>query len=231
MKKDNVFWGVVLILAAVYIIINSLGFMPDVSVVRLGVAVICSVVFFKSLAGLEFGGMLFSLAILLILFDEQLGITAITPWPVLMAALLGSIGLNMIFGNRVTEIKKSNHGPAEFKEADYVSGDEIRIGGMFGAYKKNISSDNFTKANVSCRFGGMEISFDDAVIQSGRAVVQMNISFSGVEFYIPQSWKVENHTQGMCGGFHEHRSHSSNDGPTIVFEGNVTFSGVEVYRI
>ena len=231
MKKDNVFWGVVLILAAVYIIINSLGFMPDVSVVRLGGAVICGVVFFKSLVGLEFGGMLFSLAILLILFDEQLGITAITPWPVLMAALLGSIGLNMIFGNRVTELKKSNHGPAEFKEADYVSGDEIRIGGMFGAYKKNISSDNFTKASVSCRFGGMEISFDDAVIQSGRAVVQMNISFSGVEFYIPQSWKVENHTQGMCGGFHEHRSHSSNDGPTIVFEGSVTFSGVEVYRI
>lgn len=108
MKKDNVFWGVVLILAAVYIIINSFGFMPDVSVVRLGVAVICGVVFFKSLAGLEFGGMLFSLAILLILFDDQLGITEITPWPVLMAALLGSIGLNMIFGNRVMGLKKVN---------------------------------------------------------------------------------------------------------------------------
>ena len=231
MKKDNVFWGVVLILAAVYIIINSFGFMPDVSVVRLGVSVICGVVFFKSLAGLEFGGMLFSLAILLILFDDQLGITEITPWPVLMAALLGSIGLNMIFGNRVMGLKKSKYGPSEFKEADYVSGDEIRIGGMFGAYKKNISSDNFTKASVSCRFGGMEISFDDAVIQSGSAVVRLNVFFSGVEFYIPQSWKVENRTEGMCGGFHEHRSHSSDEGPTIVFEGNVTFSGVEIYRI
>lgn len=231
MKKDNVFWGVVLILAAVYIIINSFGFMPDVSVVRLGVAVICGVVFFKSLAGLEFGGMLFSLAILLILFDDQMGITEITPWPVLMAALLGSIGLNMIFGNRVMGLKKSKYGPSEFKEADYVSGDEIRIGGMFGAYKKNISSDNFTKASVSCRFGGMEISFDDAVIQSGSAVVRLNVFFSGVEFYIPQSWKVENRTEGMCGGFHEHRSHSSDEGPTIVFEGNVTFSGVEIYRI
>lgn len=231
MKKDNVFWGVVLILAAVYIIINSLGFMPDVNVVRLGVGVICVVVFFKSLVGLEFGGMLFSLAILLILFDDQLGITAITPWPVLMAALLGSIGLNMIFGNRVTEFKKSNYGTTEFKEADYVSGDEIQISGMFGAYKKTISSDNFKKASVRCRFGGMEISFDDAVIQSGSAVVQLNVSFSGVEFYIPQSWKVENHTEGMFGGFHEHRSHSSDEGPTIVFEGNVTFSGVEIYRI
>lgn len=231
MKKDNVFWGVLLILAAVYIIVNSFGFMPNVSVVRLGVAVICGVVFFKSLAGLEFGGMLFSLAILLILFDEQLGITAITPWPVLMAALLGSIGLNMIFGSRFTESKKRNHGLAEYKETDYVSGDEIRIGGMFGAYKKTVSSDNFKKASVNCRFGGMEISFDDAVIQSGSAVVKLNISFSGVEFYIPQSWKVENHTEGMCGGFHEHRSHSSDEGPTIVFEGNVKFSGVEIYRI
>lgn len=231
MKKDNVFWGVILILAAVYIIINSLGFMPDVSVVRLGVAVICGVVFFKSLAGLEFGGMLFSLAVLLILFDEQLGITALTPWPVLMAALLGSIGLNMIFGSHVMEKKKSNYGKTEYKEADYVSGDEIRIGGMFGAFKKTISSDDFTRASVNCRFGGMEISFDDAVIQGGQAVVQLDISFSGVEFYIPQSWKVENHTEGKFGGFHEHRSHSSNEGPTIVFEGNVTFSGVEIYRI
>ena len=178
MKKDNVFWGVLLILAAVYIIVNSFGFMPNVSVVRLGVAVICGVVFFKSLAGLEFGGMLFSLAVLLILFDEQLGITAITPWPVLMAALLGSIGLNMIFGSRFTESKKRNHGLAEYKETDYVSGDEIRIGGMFGAYKKTVSSDNFKKASVNCRFGGMEISFDDAVIQSGSAVVKLNISFS-----------------------------------------------------
>ena len=100
MKKDNVFWGVLLVLAAVYIIINNLGFMPDVDVVRLGLGILCVVVFIKSLSGPEFGGMLFSLAILAILFDSQLGITAITPWPVLMAALLGSIGLNMIFGSR-----------------------------------------------------------------------------------------------------------------------------------
>ncbi len=40
MKKDNVFWGVLLLLAAFYIIINNLGFMPDVNVVRLGLAVI-----------------------------------------------------------------------------------------------------------------------------------------------------------------------------------------------
>lgn len=226
MKKDNVFWGVILLLAAVYIIINHLGFMPDVNVVRLGVAVICVVVFVKSLMSFEFGGMLFSLAILAILFDDQLGITAITPWPVLVAALLGSIGLNMIFGNTVKKTKT-----AKCPDNEFIEGDEIVINGMFNGYKKTISSDNFTRARVSCKFGGMEISFDDAVIQGGTAEVILDLAFSGAEFYIPQSWKVENNTEGMFGGFDDHRSSGSGEGPTLVFRGDVRFSGVEIYRI
>lgn len=226
MKKDNVFWGVILLLAAVYIIINHLGFMPDVNVIRLSAAVICVVVFVKSLMGLEFGGMLFSLAILAILFDDQLGITAITPWPVLVAALLGSIGLNMIFGNSVKK-NRAAKGP----DNEFIKGDEIVINGMFSGYKKTISSDHFTRARVSCRFAGMEISFDDAVIQEGTAEVILDLAFSGAEFYIPQSWKVENHTEGVFGGFDDHRASGSAEGPTLVFRGNVRFSGVEIYRI
>ena len=41
--------------------------------------------------------MLFSLAFLIIVNDELLGLEAITPWPVLGAALLGSLGLNLLF--------------------------------------------------------------------------------------------------------------------------------------
>lgn len=230
MKKDSAFWGVILVLAAVYIIINNLGFMPDINIVRLAIAIICLIVFFKALVKIEFGGMLFSAAILLILFDEQLGIEQITPWPVLFAALFGSLGLNMIFGNR-TETYKKSHNSYDYGKAEYVSGDEVMVHAMFNGCKKTISSDNFTKAIISCKFGGMEISFDDAVIQSGRAVVQLDVSFAGVELYIPQSWRVENHTEGMFAGFEEHRSHSDGEGPTVVFEGNVRFAGVEIYRI
>lgn len=230
MKKDNVFWGVLLVLAAVYIIINNLGFMPDVNVVRLGLAVVCVAIFIKSLARLEFGGMLFSLAVLAILFDRQLGITSLTPWPVLMAALFGSIGLNMIFGGsgRHRPEKKSDW---DLKGREYVSGEEIYIQGRFNGYKKTISSDNFTRAKISCKFGGMEISFDDAIIQSGTAIVELDVSFSGIELYIPQSWRVVNETDGTFGGFDEHRAHSAESGPTIVFRGKIRFGGVEIYRI
>ncbi len=233
MKKDNVFWGLLLVLAGIYIIINHLGFMPDVNIMKLVVAVVCAVVFVKSVIRVEFGGMLFSLAILVILFDGELGLTAITPWPVLVAALLGSIGLDMIFGGQVRETKrKRKKDKAAGIGVDFVNGDEVLIQGWFNGYKKNISSDNFTKARISCKFCGMEISFDDAVIQGGTAVVDLDVSFSGVECYVPHSWKIENHTNCMFGGFDEHQGKESGvDGPTLVFEGNVRFGGVDIYRI
>lgn len=226
-KTGNIFWGVLLILAAVYIIINNFGFAPDVNVVKLVIAILCVITFFKSLYGLEFGGILFSLAILAILFDDELGITAITPWPVLIAALLGSIGLGMIFGNNTRSHRKRKSGVNESS----VSGDEIVINGMFNGYKKNISSDHFTKANVGCKFCGMEISFDDVMIQDGSAVVDLELYFSGVEFYIPYSWKIVNNTDCVFGGFDEHRSGKGEEGPTLIFEGSIRFSGVDIYRI
>lgn len=230
MKKDSAFWGVLLVLAAVYIIANNFGFMPDVNVVKLVVAIICGITFLRSLFHVEFGGMLFSLAILAIIFDDELGLTAITPWPVLMAALLGSIGLNMIFGNTVKTYRRSKK-MAMKENADYISGDDIIIDGIFTGCKKNISSDNFTKARVSCKFCGMELNFDDAVIQEGTAVVNLDVSFSGLEVYVPYSWNVVNHTDCMFGGFDEHRSGNGGEGPTLIFEGNVRFAGVDVYRI
>ena len=48
MKKDNIFWGVLLLLAAVYILAHSLGFTPDISLMRIVIGIICVMCFIKS---------------------------------------------------------------------------------------------------------------------------------------------------------------------------------------
>ena len=198
MKKDNIFWGVLLLLAAVYILAHSLGFTPDISLMRIVIGIICVMCFIKSAIRLEFGGMLFSLAILLIMFEHVLGIEALTPWPVLWAALFGSIGLT----------------------------------GIFNGTKKNINSNAFKKAVIDCKFCGMEVNMDNAVIQSGSAVIDLSVYFSGVDIYIPSNWHVVNNTDCSFGGVEEHHvSGVAEDGPTLVMEGNVRFAGVEIYRI
>lgn len=232
MKKNNIFWGVILLLAGVYIIANSLGFMPDVNIVRLVAGVLCIVVFIRSLVHIEFGGMLFSLAILIILFNRELHLSAITPWPVLVAALLGSIGLDMIFGGYKKTHWKNKKEPSVVN-GEYVSGNEVTIRCLFNGMKKNISSDNFTKAHIFCKFGGLEVSFDDAVIQNGTAIVNLDVNFGGVEIYVPHSWHIINNTDCIFGGFDEHRRSAGNgeEGPMLVFEGHVRFGGVDIYRI
>lgn len=231
-KNNNTFWGVVLLLAGIYIIIHHLGFLPDVNVVRLAVAVVCAVVFVRSLIRIEFGGMLFSLAILAILFSRELNLTAITPWPVLVAALLGSIGLDMIFGCRAGRFRRGKRDVVLDGTDEFVSGDEIVVRCLFNGTKKSISSDDFTKAKLFCKFGGLEVSFDDAVIQHGTASVELDVNFGGVELYVPQSWQIANHIDCMFGSVDEHRrSRDAGEGPTLVLDGNVRFGGVDIYRI
>lgn len=233
MKKSNVFWGFLLLLAGVYIIVNRLGFVPDVNIMRLAAAVLCVIVFVRSLVRVEFGGMLFSLAILIILFNRELGLSAITPWPVLVAALLGSIGLDMIFGGWKRKYWKEKNNASPDGGGEYVSGSEVTVRCLFNGMKRNISSDNFTKAHLYCKFGGLEVSFDDAVIQNGTAVVELDVNFGGVELYVPHSWRIVNNTDCMFGGFDEHRRNGGNgdEGAILVFEGNVRFGGVDIYRI
>ena len=101
MKKERVFWGVLLILAGIFLIISKLGYFPNVNVFSLLLTVFLVVIIVKSLPRFNFAGILFPIAFICIIYDKQLGITAITPWTVLIAALLGSIGLSMIFHKHI----------------------------------------------------------------------------------------------------------------------------------
>ena len=108
MKKDNLFWGLFLIAAAVLILVAKLGAFPDISVMKIFWTLVFSVALVSSLVNLAFPGVYFSLAFLGILYDTELGITAITPWTILLVALLLSIGTCMIFTPKKKKKIKNN---------------------------------------------------------------------------------------------------------------------------
>lgn len=256
MKKDNLFWGVIFILAAIYVILRSVGFTPDVSVVRIIIGVLCLTGFVKATLQLEFGGMLFSLAIFAILFREYIGLGEISSWSLILAALFGTIGLNMIFGDqasayrnrqkakkyRVQYGQSGNKTNAEFtqeqttsKEQSYTGqadGEHIVLDGLFNGSKKNVQTENFKSAYVDCTFCGMEVNMADVTIPSGTAVVNLDVHFAGVTFYIPAEWQVLDQTDSTFGAFKEQYSvNASQTGTTVIFQGKIAFGGVEVYRL
>lgn len=106
MKKNNIYWGMIFIIMAALIVVNGLGLIEGVGVWSIIFTVLFGAALLDGIVRLQATTILFSLAFLAIVWSEQLHIESITPWPILFAALLGSIGISMIFGKKNKKWKK-----------------------------------------------------------------------------------------------------------------------------
>ncbi len=253
MMKTKVFWGVFMLLLGVYLIVGQLGYLPEVGVVTILLTGVCIAAFVHGVVHAGFGEMLFSLAILAILYDDWLGITAITPWTVLLAALFGTIGLELIFGKMKKKHRAksytntwqshwqshSHHHPVNREKTDQGyddderiedNGEHIEINSKFGSVIRYVTSDNFRCADIDAKFSGITLYLDEAKV-SGNATVNIDASFSGIELYVPGAWQVINHMNTTLGGVEEKHKRTGEILVTLTLEGNVTFGGVTVYYV
>lgn len=233
MKKEKWFWGIFFIVAAVILVISKLGILSTgISVWTLFLAVIFAAMLIKSVLHKSVTGVLFALAFLCIIFAKPLGITELTPWTVLAAALLGSIGISFIYRpERRWHSCHSSHFDDSFSDIETIEGGQMALETSFGSSIKYINSEEFKGVNVRCSFGAMKVYFDHAVVPTGKAVVQMDISFAGVELYVPRNWKVVNQVNASFGGIEEKGRYEANGDVTLVLNGEVSFSGVTIIYV
>lgn len=108
-KHTSTIWGIILIGVAVILVLSQLGLLGNIKVGlwTLLLTALFVITLIQGIFHISFSGILFSIAFLYIIYDDYLGITALTPWTVLVVALLGSIGLSMIFPPKKTWIVTS----------------------------------------------------------------------------------------------------------------------------
>lgn len=232
MKKERIFWGVLFIVIGIFLIISKLGYFPNVNAFSLLLTVLLVVVIVKSIYHLNFAGILFPIAFICIIYDKQLGITSITPWTVLIAALLGSIGLSMIFHKHIEWCNtKYIHEDYEFDKIDVEDEGHIRFKTSFGGSIKYINTNKFEQADFKCSFGALKVYFDNAVMSNNNAVVRLDASFSGVELYVPKSWKLDNKANVFLGAVDEKNRSNEVAANILTLVGDISFSGVEIIYI
>ena len=232
MKKDRIFWGLVFILGGVFLIISKLGYFPDVNLFSLLLTIFLVVIIVKSFIRINFVGILFPIAFICIIYDKQLGITNITPWTVLIAALLGSIGLSMIFHKPTKWVdKKYDYEDYKFERIDLEDESHVRYKNSFGASIKYINTDNFEQADFNCSFGALKVYFDNATMENSNAIVRIDASFSGIELYVPKTWNIDDKTNVFLGGISEKNKNDKITTNTLTLVGDINFSGVEIIYI
>ncbi|TDP52994.1 LiaF transmembrane domain-containing protein [Aminicella lysinilytica] len=232
MKKNSIFWGIMLLLAAAFLIIGKLGYLGGISAWSIIFTIFLAVIMIKSIRPLNYWGILFPIAFLCIIYDGQLGIETLTPWTVLIVAFLGSCGLSLIFPPKKWHKSSHDDEPFDFSEIDFDDDSNVRQNTRFGATVKYINSADLKTVDLVCHFGGVKVYFDKAQIQTS-AVVHLDVSFGGVEMYVPREWKVENHTSVSLGAVEEKGmgAVATADSPMLKLVGTVSLSGVEIIYI
>lgn len=237
MKKKDLFWGLLLLLAAVLIIVNKFGFYTDISIFKIAATIFFVGLIVKGIQHISFSGILFPSAFLCILYAKQWNIEEITPWPVLLAALLGSIGLSLIFkkykfwNHKCGRNFHNRHGEKFSEVIDQPDSNVVDCSVSFGSSMKYVNADNFEKANIKCSFGAMKVYFDNAIINSGSAEIFLDVQFGGVELYIPKTWNIINDVNTSLGAMEEKNRRMGSQSPVVTIRGNISFSGVEIIYI
>lgn len=245
-NRKNIFWGIMCIVIAAFIIAGAMGVFGEISFWTLFFTPFLVAWFFSSLMKLSWSGLLFSLAFFAILYDKVLGIENLTPWPVLLAAMFGSIGLNIIFGeNKFFKIGKWNgnaedkhHVSFEYSSEDAPMGEyfteddsSFRSSVKFAESTKYVACRNLKEALITNSFGESIIYFDGATLANGRADVNVRCTFGEVVLYIPKEWHVNaaiNRSFGECSINGNCAKESEN---LLVLRGSVSFGEISIYYI
>jgi len=228
MKDGRLFGGLFLIACGISLIISKLGHFLYIDLFT----VFLIYIIIKSALEVDFSGILFSIAFLCIIYDKQLGITAITPWTVLIAALLGSIGLSMIFNKYPKWVRrKINWDPSKFNTIDTEDESHIKLKTSFAGSIKYINTDKFEQADLKCNFGAMKVYFDNAILHEGKGFISIESTFSGIELYIPRNWTVEDVSTTFFGSISEKNRNEGTSDNILTICGDISFSGVDIIYI
>ena len=257
MRRDNrVFLGIVFLLLSVCIIAGAMGAFDTLDGIfgKIGFWTIVFTPIFgvwlvKSMMRLAWGGILFSLAFLAILYDEMLGIENLTPWPVLCAAFFGTLGLSIIFGrrgrwnyksgNRVEEIysdrieDKRMNGHFFGNGSKEITEDEqnVRCDVSFSSVTKYISSRALKEVVIDNSFGSVTVYFDGAILDNGEAYVRVENSFGHVVLYVPKEWRVLTDMDKSFASLRTFGKCATQSINALHINGDIAFGSVEIHYI
>lgn len=235
----SVFWGVLLLLGAVALVVGRLGYLEGIGVWSILFSVFLVGCLINGLMDRSFGEILFSLAFLIIVNDKLLNLEAITPGPVLGAALLGTIGLNLLFPrfrkwernvNMHVNMWDGDHDGMESASEEKRGGDSVTYGNVFSGSVKYLYGEI---AHVSAEnvFGTLQIYFTDAILKGGTATLVAENVFGTMVLYVPSSWRVVLSTENVFGGTRE-QGHCDPAGTTVLYiRGEVVFGNLQIKYI
>ena len=144
-------------------------------------------------------------------------------WPI--ALIIG--GLMIAFRSG----KKNNHWKDNMQ---VVTSDEssLNVDITFGGRKEIITSKEFRGGNINTTFGGCELNLSQADSSVQPMVLNLKVSFGGVELIVPSHWEILNEVETSVGSVEDHRTirvpAAGEEKKTLILKGSCSFGSIEI---
>jgi predicted membrane protein len=234
MRKNNVVGGLALIAVAVLLVANGLGVWPEIPWLQALVSITFVAFSLRQIWKRHFFWSMISLGCVAWIWDEYLGIENITPFPLLLAAGLLGIGLNMMFGkkHRVVTITKNGESMCidEARVENWEDGRHVTLENIFKSTSKYVNSEAFSSAEFQNVFGSANVYFNNAIIAGGEAQVDVENVFGTLNLYFPATWRLQVNKEAVFGGVKVYgRPCTDPEAPVIRMNAESVFGGVNIY--
>jgi predicted membrane protein len=236
-KFSDALWGLFLIAIAVYLIADKYMTI-SVSIFTLILTVFFCITTIDGIRSRSIFKTLMSLALIACLYDKELGITAITPWTLLLATALVSWGLEKIFHPRKHKhfIKKDgayyytseNGEDAASTETNIVDGN-VSIDNNFASTAKYLSGEDVISVDVDNNFGSVNLYFDGANLVNHIAEVSVDNNFGRINLYVPADWFVQVDPDSAFGSVYVKHENPVTYTEKLVIHAETSFGSIGIY--
>lgn len=211
MKKNNILWGLILILLALSIILKELKIIfIDIYDLKIIAALLIGYLAFKSLLKKNFFAAFFYLGFIIYLNPQNI-FPNISLFKILFVAILLGIGFNLLFSptikKRVFIFNDSRSGKRKeyySENSEYYSenNDKVSFETIFSQATRYVYSDDLTDLELSTVFGSLKIYLDQATINPAAKIEIENI-FAKTEIYVPKDYYIKTNATTVFGNINE----------------------------
>ena len=222
MKKNKIFWGVILIAAAVLLLLDALevtlplaNALGDVSIFSIvfGVLILCFIGS-KLIRG-EFHEIFLPLALLFAIFEKNIAYLLHREDPNLiqngilfLVAVLLTIGVS-----RLTTGRKG------------IFRTNVKRGGRSTVY---VDCANFVTEEIENNMGSCNVHFTNAEAYTGGGVLEVENNMGSMVIHVPSTWHVVSAIENNMGSASIPAHEASGDGPTLTITGENNMGSLRV---
>ena len=232
--KKKYFGGIIFILAAIALVVVKV-MCAEVNFWSIFFSIVFLAGVISGLIKLDWSRALFSAAFFIIINDEFLHMEQFTPWTVLGVALLGSIGLGILFPGKKRKHKKvvgNMNGWTALDEETMASDAEvIEKKVVCGDSTDYIQSQNLREVNLKCVCGEASIYLHQAALANNRAKVNVNLVMGEAHVYVPEDWTVVTDVSYVLGEEDNPLEGMAKGENKILIDGKVVLGEIHVHYI